>query len=309
MALCTIDESFDYSLFAGSSCAFGVFDGLHEGHRYLIGRTVEATAGEGAARSIALTFDIDPDEVFHPTRLKKLMRNADRLQALASSGVDDVAVLPFVESLYSLEPLDFLEKTFCQGVPACMHVGEDFRFGARAAGTVGTLRQWGERVGCTVHAHHLVSADGKPITATRIRLLLADGDVREAARLLGHPYTMRETVRRGRGEGSDFGFATANLHVKDQDRVLGDGVYAAYAIVDGVRMRAAVSVGVSPTFEDATSANVEAHLLDFDGELVDKELSLEVVEFLRPMMKFDSTDELIATVKSNIAWVRDNLPL
>ncbi len=306
MSLHVVDNSFDYSLFNGSSCAFGVFDGLHKGHRYLLDSAI-ASARENGARSIAITFDIDPDEVFHPDRLKKLMRNADRIEALAASGVDDVAVLPFTPEFYSRNPEEFLCATFPNGAPAHMHVGEDFRFGARAAGTVDTLQAWGDRVGCEVCAHKLVSADGKPITATRIRLLLLDCKIDEAMRLLGHPYALRETVRKGRGDGADFGFATANLQVKPHDRVLGEGVYAAYAIVGDTRYKAAVSVGVSPTFEAQSTANIEAHIIDFSADLIDQPITLEFVAYLRPMIKFETTEELISTVKSNIDWVRNNL--
>lgn len=306
MSLHVVDNSFDFSLFNGSSCAFGVFDGLHKGHRYLLDSAI-ASARDNGTRSIAITFDIDPDEVFHPDRLKKLMRNADRLEALAASGVDDVAVLPFTPEFYSRNPEEFLRATFPNGAPAHMHVGEDFRFGARAAGTVDTLQAWGDRVGCEVYAHKLVSADGKPITATRIRLLLLDCKVDEATRLLGHPYALRETVQKGRGDGADFGFATANLQVKPHDRVLGEGVYAAYAIVGDTRYKAAVSVGVSPTFKAQSTANMEAHIIDFSDDLVDQPITLEFIAYLRPMIKFETTEELISTVKSNIDWVRNNL--
>lgn len=305
MAVHIADESFDRGLFAGSSIAFGVFDGLHTGHQYLIGCSIETRAADN--RAIALTFDVDPDEVFHPDRLKKLSRNADRLEALERSGVDDVVVLPFTKALAAQQPDEFLESAFPQGAPAHIHVGEDFRFGARAAGTVETLEAWGVRVGCEIHPHQLVSADGAPITATRIRTLLLACELDEANRLLGHPYALRETVQRGRGDGANFGFATANLQVKPHDRVLGEGVYATYATVDGQRFKAAASVGVSPTFEATSIANMEVHILDFEGDLVDRPITVEFVKYLRPMIKFDSTEELIATVTADIQWVRDNL--
>ena len=304
MSLIKVDDSFDNAVFAGSSCAFGVFDGMHEGHRYLIGQAIESSGAK--QRSMVLTFDIDPDEVFHPMRLRKLMRNEDRLQSLVLSGIDDVVVLPFVPSWYSKEPREFLRDMFGISAPSHLHVGEDFRFGSRASGTVDTLCQWSAHSGCRIHAHHLVSADNKPITATRIRLLLESGKVKDAAQLLGRPYRLRGGVVKGRGEGADLGFATANLHVDEMERVLGDGVYAAYAEVDGEVFKSAVSVGVAPTFENAT-ANIEAHLLDFEGDLVGKELSLDFIEYLRPMMRFATIEELVCTVNGNIAWVRDNL--
>jgi riboflavin kinase/FMN adenylyltransferase len=300
-----VDEAFDRGLFAGASCAFGVFDGLHVGHRYLIGQAMDTAAPD--VRSAVITFDRDPDEVFHPDRLKKLSRNADRLDALAATGVDVLAVIRFDEALYTLSPEAFLAWAFSAGAPSHLHVGEDFRFGARAEGDVGFLEEWGARVGCAVHAHGLVSADGMPITATRIRGLLLDCRVAEANRLLGHPYSLRETVQPGRGQGAGFGFATANLELQPHDRVLGEGVYAAYATVDGTRCKAAVSVGVSPTFQATSTANMEVHLLDFEGDLVGRPLTLEFVEHLRPMRKFDDVDELIACVTADIQRVRDSL--
>ena len=301
-----VDESFNHGFFSGTSCAFGVFDGVHRGHRFLIDCARE-TAAEGGGASVALTFDIDPDEVFHPARLKKLMTNEERLAMLAQSGVDAVCVLPFTPEFAASSPEEFLVRTFDGTVPAFLHVGFDFKFGARAAGTVSDLDSWGAEGGTQVRAHGLKSEEGAPITATRIRLLLADGDVEEANRLLGRPYFMTGTVEPGRGEGADLGFRTANLKVADQLRPLGDGVYAAYAVVDGARYKAAVNVGVAATFADRATATCEVHLLDFEGDLYGKPVKVEFLHWLRPMKKFDHVDELIATVMGNIAWVRENL--
>ena len=291
---------------AGASCAFGVFDGVHEGHRFLIARACE-TAREGGGPSCVLTFDIDPDEVFHAERLKKLMDNDARIAMLADTGVDRVCVLPFTRTFAALSPQDFLQKTVGETPPACLHVGRDFRFGARAAGTVEELQAWGGAAGMRVVPHDLASADGRPITATRIRLLLAEGKVEEANALLGRPYAVGGEVRPGRGEGGDFGFATANLHVPDQLRAIGDGVYAAWARVGEKRFKAAVNVGVPATFADRAEATCEVHLLDFEGDLYGKPLVVEFMHWLRPMRKFDSVEELVSTVEGNIAWVRENL--
>lgn len=300
------DESFNHGFFKGTSCAFGVFDGVHLGHRFLID-CARKTAAESGGKSIALTFDIDPDEKFHPERLRKLMTNEERIAMLASTGVDAVVVLPFTPEFAASTPEDFLVQTFDGTTPAYLHVGFDFKFGARAAGTVRDLDAWGESSGTQVCAHGLKSEDGAPITATRIRLLLADGDIEEANRLLGRPYFMTGVVEPGRGEGADFGFRTANLEVPDQLRALGDGVYAAWACVDGVRYKAAVNVGVAATFAERATATCEVHLLDFEGDLYGKPVKVEFLHWLRAMRKFDDIDELIATVKGNIAWVRENL--
>lgn len=297
---------FDHTFFAETSCAFGVFDGVHTGHRYLLSEACKK-AKETGGKSIALTFDIDPDEVFHPSRLKKLMTNEERLQMLAATGVDAVVVLPFTSELASLSPKEFLEVTFAGTAPAYLHVGCDFRFGVCASGTVDELEEWGAQVGCVVAAHDLKSADGAPVTATRIRQLLGKGNIEEANHLLERPYFMTGVVEPGRGEGADLGFRTANLAVPDQLRPLADGVYAAYAYVDGMRYKAAVNVGVAVTFANRSTATCEVHLLDFSGDLYGKRVKVEFLHWLRPMRKFANVDELVATVKSNIQWVRNNL--
>lgn len=294
------------ALLEGSCCAFGVFDGVHLGHRYVIGETVQAARAQGA-KAVALTFDIDPDEMFHAHRLKKLMGNEERLSALARLGLDAVIVFPFTEEFAAQEPRTFLDGAFVAGMPRAMHVGKDFRFGAKAAGDLSALEQWGTALGVDVCGYDLYHFEGAPITSTRIRLLLAEGKISQANALLGSPYAICGEVQAGRGEGGDFGFKTANLHVPDMLKALGDGVYAAYATVDGLRYKAAVSNGVAPTFADKARANVEVHILDFDGDLYGKSIKVEFVEWLRPMRTFPSIDELIATVMGNIQWVRENL--
>lgn len=300
-----VDSSFDYTLLAGASCAFGVFDGVHRGHRFLIDEA-KRTASERGVASVALTFDIDPDERFHAERLKKLMTNERRIEALAATGVDAVAVLPFTPAFAAQPPLEFLIATFGDAVPGALHVGCDFHFGAKAAGAVVDLRSWAEERGVSICAHDLKSADGRPITATRIRKLLAAGRCEDACALLGHPYSFEGMVKPGRGEGADMGFCTANIELPAMMQTLGEGVYAAWADVDGVRYKAAMSMGVAPTFSTATATS-EVHILDFSGEIYGDVLTVEPVHFLRPMMKFGSVDELVATVQGNIAWVRDNL--
>ena len=303
--ICSAGEAVELGLIDGSACSFGVFDGVHRGHRYIIDFARRA-AGERGCKSIVLTFDIDPDEMFRADSLKKLMSNEDRIAELAKLDVDAVVVLPFSREFAAQDPQAFLETTFAGNVPSSLHVGHDFRFGSKASGNVAVLAEWGSARGMEVFGHDLLIADGAPVTATRIRGLLGEGKVEEACLLLGHPYAVYGNVEAGRGEGRDFGFKTANIHVPDMMKVLGDGVYAAYATVDGMRYKAAVSVGVAPTFENA-KANTEAHILDFDGDIYGTTIKLEFTNWLRPMMTFPSIDELIKTVMGNIDWVRQNL--
>lgn len=300
------DDSFDRSLFKGASCAFGVFDGVHCGHRFLLS-CAQQTAAENGGKSIALTFDIDPDEMFNADHLRKLMSNGERLEMLAQTGVDAVVALPFTKDFAASSPEEFLDRTFGGHVPAHLHVGSDFRFGAKAAGTVPDLKAWANSHGMVVDAHDLKSEDGAPITATRIRKLLAAGEIVKANHLLGRPYFMTGIVKPGRGEGADMGIRTANLVVGDQLRPLGDGVYAAFADVEGKRYKAAVNVGIAASFADRAIATCEVHILDFDGDIYGQYMKVEFIEWLRPMRKFDDIQELIATIQGNIDWVRKNL--
>lgn len=306
MAICNLEEARESGLLAGAVCAFGVFDGVHVGHQYLLGEA-RAEAQEAGAPFVALTFDKDPDEFFRPDALRKLFSNEERLGLLEEQGATVVAI-PFTREFAALSPEDFLRAAFDGALPLSIHLGEDARFGAKAAGTVADLRAWGERVGVGVRAHGLLTDGGKPVTATRIRGLLAEGEgIAEANRLLGRPYHVYGTVEAGRGEGRSFGIRTANLRVPDQLRALADGVYAAYVHVDGVRYKSAVNVGVSATFADRSTATCEPHILDFDGDLYGQRIKVEFMQWLRPMRKFESTEELIATINSNIDWVRENL--
>lgn len=300
------DKTFDPAVLQGASVAFGVFDGVHEGHRFIIGEAAN-TAREEGAPSAVITFDIDPDEMFHPDRLKKLMTNEARIRKLAELDVDAVVVLPFSREFAAQSPDDFLESCFGGAVPSHIHIGSDFHFGARAAGSVEDLRAWGAEYGMVVHGHELLSEGGVPVTATRIRGLLGEGNVREATDLLGRPYALTGTVCPGRGEGTDFGFATANLEVEPMMLAIGEGVYACYATVGDERYKAAVNIGVPATFADRSQCNVEVHILDFDQDIYGQPIEVEFIEWLRPMRTFANTDELIATVMGNITWVRENL--
>lgn len=305
---CACEFSLDASApgLSGAVVAIGVFDGVHLGHRALIESAVGEAREKGAASAV-LTFDVDPDDLFGGERFVKIMSNERRVERLAEEPVDAVFVMRFTPEVAALAPDEFLERVFGAALPLSIHVGRDFRFGKGASGDVGTLEEWARRRGVGVCVLDLVSVGEESVKSTRIRGLLSEGDVAGARLLLGRPYTIAGTVEHGRGEGADMGFATANLLVPPRERVLADGVYGAYATVSGERYKAAVSVGVSPTFEDASRANVEVHILDFEGDLYGSEVVVEFVERLRPMMRFSDVDELVSTVKGDIERVRRDL--
>ena len=291
----------------GCACAFGVFDGFHRGHRYLVEQAIVDARQHGISSAV-VTFDIDPDEIFNPQGIVKLSSNDERLLTLASTEVDRVIAFHFTREFAALEPRRFLDVTFGSSTPASVHVGSDFRFGRKAAGNLTLLNSWGFEHGMRVIGHDLQKETGTPITATRIRQLLAqEAGIEEANQLLGHAFKMSGTVEAGRQAGREFGFRTANVAIAKNMRALAPGVYAAYTHIEEKPFKAAVSIGTPPTFEGQTKAYCEAHILDFEGDLYGKKISLEFVSWIRPLIKFKSNDELIETVMGNISWVRDNL--
>jgi riboflavin kinase/FMN adenylyltransferase len=289
-------------------CAIGVFDGLHEGHHFVIGQATDQ-ALRLSVPAIVITFDQDPDELFlKPAAQRKLLINEDRLALLTTSGADAVLVVPFDAAFASKGPLEFLNAVIsAHGTARGIHVGADFRFGFRALGTVEDLRLWGADRDCEIFAHKLLSDEGLPVTATRIRDALEAGDLALANRLLTRPYFLWARVVEGRNVGEKLGFPTANLELEERLVRPADGVYAGVVVVDEKPYRAAISVGVQATFAGAPST-IEAHLLDFDGDLYGRRIRTFFLKYLREMRAFASVEDLQATVRQNIAQAR-TLPL
>lgn len=291
----------------GRSCiAIGVFDGLHAGHRALIAATVADARSQGAS-AVAVTFDPDPEYVLSPHPKRSLMAVDDRIRMLAASGVDAVVVVPFTRALSQLDHERFFNEVIFPALDvAAIHVGSDFRLGAGGSSTVEVIRAWCAGRGIAVYGHDLVTDDGEPISATRIRRYLAERRIAEARREIGRRYMVRGLVHTGRGEGTGMGFPTADIRVDDLIQVPGDGVYAGLALVDGTVWPAAINVGLPPTFKDkAHAAHLEANLIGFTGDLYGRYIALAFSDFLRPSRVFEDVDELIATVLSNIKTVSD----
>lgn len=296
----------DCSSLAGAVCAFGVFDGVHRGHQRVLSDTITLAHAEGR-QAVIITFDKDPDELFAKEGFKKIMTNEERIMRLKQMGADEVIVIPFTRTFAALAPDEALELLFASNVPAAIFVGQDFRFGAKAQGTVNDLARWGKRRGMSVKNEALLEAEQRPITSTRIRALLEVGDVAAAACLLGHGYSFTGHVHHGRSEGAQIGFKTANMNIPEGLKVISDGVYGGYALVDGVRYRAAINVGIPPTFEERAQDNLEVHILDLDKDLYGKDICIEFIEFLRPLARFESEADLIEAIANNVRWIEENL--
>ncbi len=281
--------------------ALGVFDGVHLGHQALVREAVGLAHVRGAA-SVVVTFDRDPDQIVAPAAAAAQLLDLDqKLSLLEALGPDTVLVMPFTPELAATAPLVFLDEVLLDAMtPVSVVVGYDFRFGHRAEGNVDALVRYGAEHGFSVVAHDLIALDGAPITSTRIRRLVAEGDVVGAARLLGRSHRVRGTVTHGRGAGAGLGFATANLSTAPYSALPAAGVYAGSVEVDGSRHPAAISIGVPPMFPDATD-DFEVHVIGFDGDLYGAVLEVEFLQRLRDQRTFTTTAELTQAIAHDIA--------
>lgn len=285
--------------------AIGAFDGVHRGHADLLRHAIDDARERGVA-AVAVTFDPDPDEVVSAHPAPKLTSMDGRLRALTSIGVR-VAVVPFTRQLAALDHVAFFEGVLAPYLDIrAIHVGSDFRLGARGASTVPIIADWGTQKGIAVTGHDLILDGDAPITATRIRSLIARGVVDSARRLLGRRPMLRGQVGPGRGQGTGMGFPTANVEVPGYAQMPADGVYAGFAEVDGAVWPAAINAGVPPMFADSVkSARLEANLIGFSGDLYDKKVAIAFDRLLRPSHSFESVDALIEAVNRDIETVRE----
>jgi riboflavin kinase / FMN adenylyltransferase len=290
---------------AASVVSIGFFDGVHRGHRAIIGRAVDRAVAQGW-RSVVVTFDRHPLQIVRPDSVPPLlMTTARRARVLSETGVDLVFVLTFDERTRMLAPEDFVEQVLRSSLDARhLVVGHNFRFGHRAAGDVALLEQIGRREGFEVDGVDLVALDGEPISSTRIRAALAAGDVVSATRLLGQPFTIDGRVIHGDHRGRGLGYPTANLAVDTSCVIPATGVYAGVLThPDGRALPALTSIGTNPHF-GGTALRVEAYVLDFDEDLYGLDVALDLRHRLRDQQRFADVDGLIAAMAGDVREAR-----
>jgi riboflavin kinase / FMN adenylyltransferase len=286
-----------------SAVALGVFDGVHLGHRAILGTAV-AHARAAGMEAVACTFDRHPAEVLQPGRAPAMITTLeDRLGLIGDTGIDAVVVLEFTRDLAAMEPEDFVKDVLLGRLHAReVVVGFNHRFGRRARGDPRLLESLATRLGFQAHEVPPMAVDGVPVSSSEIRSALQRGDVAAAARLLGRPYAIAGSVTAGAGRGRSLGFPTANVE-PDRPLLVARGVYRGRLEVEGRRHDSVVNVGVRPTFGETTLA-VEAHVLDFMGDLYGRPVRLEFLDRLREEKRFASVDELRAQIARDIAAAR-----
>jgi riboflavin kinase/FMN adenylyltransferase len=300
----------------------GVFDGVHMGHRELIGRLISEAHNRSLTATV-ITFANHPQSVLSPPSPPLLTTVEERLELLAELGVDETVVLPFTIELSRLTAEQFCREILV-GKLACklLVVGDDFALGYRREGTVAKLKELGKQLGFEVIVVSSVTSEGIRVSSSEIRQLLLQGDVERANELLGKPYRIIGNVVKGAGRGQKLGFPTINLKVEPEKLLPRFGVYAGKVSVaqsDKTNFAlptphpaqhsfdAAAYIGQRPTFGE-NEPDVEAYLLDFNGVVPEgTKVTLELVAFIRPDQKFDSADALIEQMNRDVQAVREKL--
>ncbi|MDQ1649457.1 MAG: riboflavin kinase / adenylyltransferase [Frankiaceae bacterium] len=298
-----------------SVVTIGVFDGVHRGHQQIIGRAVER-ARAGGHSSVLMTFDPHPSEVVrpgsHPPILTSQRTKADLVETL---GVDVFCVIPFTPDVMRLAPDEFVHTMLVSSLHAsAVVVGENFRYGRKAAGDVAALTRSGRTAGFAVEGVPLLeehsgadeSGPGTTISSTFIRSCIAGGDVAAAAHALGRPHRVEGVVVRGDGRGAGIGYPTANLAAVAHAAVPADGVYAGRLHRAGQVLPLAISIGTNPTFE-GQERRIEGFVLDFQGDLYGEHVSFEFVERLRATERYDSLDALLEQMGRDVERTREIL--
>lgn len=281
----------------GVVVALGNFDGVHLGHQAVLRRAVEEGRRRGM-RVVAATFDPHPRAVLWPGKQPGLLTTLElRREALERFGADEVRTIRFDKELSKKSPEEFVGEVLVGEVGAeVVVVGENFRFGHRAAGDVRRLAELMESHGGTAIGVEIRGGDGGgAISSTRIRELLAEGDVRGASRLLGRPYSLRGKVVAGDGRGRSIGFPTANVLPDPGLVVPARGVYAGVVSFDKQSYVACTNVGLAPTFGRGES-RVESHLLGFEGDLYGRVVDVSFIERIRPEKRFSGVEELVEQI-------------
>lgn len=286
----------------GVVATLGVFDGVHLGHQSLVRKAQQIAAGRPV---LALTFDPHPQAVVGNGAPSSLATLESRLDLLREAGATDVGVVTFDPAVAAMTPEQFVADVLVGTHRVTdIVIGENFRFGARASGDIATLRALGSKYGIRVHAEPLISDGEERWSSTRIRDLILEGEVQEAARGLGRPYRVDGTVVRGAGRGRTLGYPTANVQWIAGMTIPAEGVYAGWVRLDDQRWPAAISIGRNPQFDGVTQT-LEAYVIDQDSlDLYDRSLGVEFVARLRGQQRFADVAGLVAQMDEDVSAAR-----
>jgi riboflavin kinase/FMN adenylyltransferase len=280
----------------------GVFDGVHAGHRYLL-KTLQQQAAEKNLLSGVVTFNPHPQSILHPhNQLLWLSDPEDRVKSLQKLGINLVAVLTFTPEVAQLSAQEFMSLVKKHLRMRSMMVGPDFTLGRGQEGNIQLLRALGREMKFSVEVIPPYTINGEVVSSTFIRQALTQGDMEKVRRLMGHYFQIGGKVIASDRRGRILGFPTANLDIKPQQALPGNGIYASITQVDDKQFPSATNIGTRPTFGEGEK-NVETHLLNYKGDLYGKEIRVEFMRKLRDEQRFPSSEELKAQIRKDILEV------
>ncbi len=294
-------DTMNFSIREPAAVALGKFDGLHQGHKYLLHEIKKGA--EFGYRSVAFTFDIPPRSLTEGT-YKVLLTNSEKEQIFASIGIDYVIECPFTESLKIMEPHEFLRMLTKRINIRQIVAGEDFRFGCDRRGSCTDLLKYQRELGYHTVIVDKVRYEGEDISSTRIRDLIQNGNMEEANLLLGYPYFLTAPVLHGTGIGTKMGVPTVNQQPPEEKILPPNGVYASVATIDDQTFYGVSDIGTKPTIEGEHPLGVETHIFDFDRPVYDREIRVSFLKFLRPEMQFDSREDLKRQIEKDCESAR-----
>ena len=286
--------------------ALGFFDGLHLGHAALMEK-VKQRANELQAEATVLTFDVHPDTLVFGKEVPLINSAPEREEIIRRIyGIESTIFLHFNRSMMKMPWQEFIESAVNELEIASVVVGHDFSFGYRGQGTPERLREWCEARSIVCDIIPAVCVEGRVVSSTEIRELIADGRIEEANRLLGHAHTLSDVIHAGYHLGSRMGSPTINMAFPDGVVIPRHGVYAARVFIDdGTRHIAVTNVGIRPTVSEDKRVSVESHLLDFQGNLYGRHARVEFCHFQRDERRFDSVEALAAQIQKDTQDTRD----
>jgi riboflavin kinase / FMN adenylyltransferase len=283
----------------------GSFDGIHRGHQAIIAKVL-SLAEEQQGTAVVMTFNPHPQRIITPATAPSLLQTAEQREAILSKmDVDILFRMPFSRELSLLSPERFVHELLLKWSPQEVVVGANFRFGHKRSGDLQSLRELCASNAIRVHAIEPVTLRGVRISSTRIRSLVSEGLIDPARRMLGRPYRIRGTIARGEGNGRALGYPTANLN-PENELPPATGVYAGRAHLDCQEVNCVINVGYRPTLYRRREGSpvIEAHLLDYDGDLYGTDMSLDFCTRLRAEKRFSSRDELRKQIAKDIELTR-----
>ena len=280
----------------------GAFDGVHLGHQYLF-RQLQQQARQRQAATLAVTFEPDPAELVSPNPPPYLTSLEQRIELIAAQGIDELCIVHFDETIKNMTAQAFMDDLLSSATVVELLVGHDFAMGHDRQGTRAVLAAYAEQHGFACATAEAFMLDGQPVGATRIRKLMAGGDIQGGRRLLGRFPSISGTVVEGDKRGRTIGFPTANLGLHQRWAIPADGVYVAFSYIDGEKRQSVVNIGLRPTF-NLHDRTIESHILDFSADIYGRPIVVEFLHRLRGEQKFSGIDEIREQIGHDVEAAR-----